>query len=233
MAEKLWCLPQLTINFINSSASAEKVQLVIAGGRRPDPSWLQQAAEGKNIYCADKGIEYCHEAGLQALELYGDEDSGSQAAYLAAAQSGTRLYRFPPAKDDTDLQLVLGALPMGTVLATGIWGGRFDHLYSNIYSLLSHKLSKGVQVCLADEQEVMLLLGTAEAVGIELKREPLALSLLPLTPAATVSLDGAQWPLEGEQLTMLHPYAISNIPQRQFTCSCTAGAVGLYLSFAK
>lgn len=50
-------------------------------------------------------------------------------------------------------------------MATGIWGGRFDHLYANIFSLLYHqKAKKDAAIILADHEEIMVLLGAGEKV---------------------------------------------------------------------
>ena len=232
MVEQLWKLPQLIWHW---QAEVEKLptQLVVAGGRAPGAAWLRQVAAEKQIYCADKGIACCLQAGLAVAELYGDGDSGSETDYARAIAQGTVVHRFPPAKDDTDLQLVLQQLPQGHVLCSGVWGGRFDHLYSNIFSLLQHQLRRGVRVCLADEQEIMLLLQTGDQVELDFQQRPVALSLLPLTATTQVSMMGVQWPLDQAELTMLHPYAISNVPLGTCSCSCLEGAVGLYLSYAK
>lgn len=115
--------------------------LVVAGGRRPKTEWLHSISSGKKIYCADRGAEYCLAAGCVPAELFGDCDSSSQAVYRQARAAGTEVHSFNPAKDDTDLQLLLYNLPEGDILASGIWGGRFDHLYSNVYTLLGVKSS--------------------------------------------------------------------------------------------
>ena len=232
MAEAVWRLPQVEVRFLQGAAAGLK-QLVVAGGRPPALSWLQQVAGDKKIYCADKGVEACLAAGLFVEELYGDGDSGSAFAYEQALASGTRIHRFPPAKDDTDLQLVLQGIPCGDLLCSGVWGGRFDHLYSNIFSLLSYKLRQQVRVCLGDEQELLLLLAAGEAVELRLEQQPLALSLLPLTERTRVGLTGVQWALEQAELTMLHPYAISNVPEKRCSCSCSEGALGLYMAFGE
>lgn len=115
--------------------------LVVAGGRGPKTEWLHSVSSDKKIYCADRGAEYCLAAGCVPAELFGDCDSSSQAVYRQARAAGTAVHSFNPAKDDTDLQLLLHNLPEGDILASGIWGGRFDHLYSNVYTLLGVKSS--------------------------------------------------------------------------------------------
>lgn len=232
MSAKLFSLPQLEVELVEGLPGAGQPQLVVAGGRVPAGAWLQAAAAGRTVTCADKGIEVCLQAGLAVAELYGDSDSAAAAAYEEAARQGVVIHRFPWEKDDTDLQLVLQQLPLGSLCCSGIWGGRFDHLYSNVFSLLAYKLRRQVQVCLADEHEFMLLLQAGEAVELVLRQQPEALSLLPLSPAAQVDLQHVHWPLEQAELTMLHPYAISNIPQQRVFCRCRTGMVGLYASFS-
>ena len=129
------------------------------------------------------------------------------------------------------MQLVLQNLEGSDLICTGVWGGRFDHLYSNVFSLLSYKEAHQAQVILADEKEAMLLVTTKEAVKICLHKKVKALSLLPLSEVNKVTLKNVRWELQEAELKLLHPYAISNIPQEEFTFECLAGKIGLYLCF--
>ena len=60
---------------------------------------------------------------------------------------------------------------------------QFDHLYSNVFSLLNYKIQRDVQVVMADEQEILLLLQKDESLIFKpFSPENIeALSLLPLT----------------------------------------------------
>lgn len=226
-------LPQCGLT-VSRSDAAENVGFVIAGGRKPAAAWLQCASESyrENIYCADAGAAYCLEAGLQPQILFGDGDSASEAVYTALAELGTVIKRFNPEKDDTDLQLLLKNIT-GSIIVSGVWGGRFDHLYSNVFSLLSYKKQQHCSVVLADEKEVMVLLSDAEHAYIELQElhKVKAVSLLPLSQEAKVNLSGVYWPLHEGVLQLLHPYAVSNIPLENFRCECLQGDVGLYICF--
>lgn len=226
-------LPQCKLILSGSDASGA-ISLVTAGGRKPAAAWLQCAAESyrENIYCADAGAAYCLEAGLRPQMLFGDGDSAGEAVYTALAELGTVIKRFNPEKDDTDLQLLLKNIT-GSIIVSGVWGGRFDHLYSNVFSLLSYKKKQHCSVVLADEKEVMVLLSDAEHACIELQdlHKVKAVSLLPLSQAAKVNLSGVYWPLQEGVLQLLHPYAVSNIPLENFRCECLQGDVGLYICF--
>ena len=214
----------------NQSTTAQTT-LLVAGGRAPAKTWLQSLGKDFPVYCADKGASYALEAGLSPALVVGDGDSAAHAIYERAHKLGAKLDIHPPAKDDTDLQLLLEQLPQGNLIATGIWGGRFDHLYSNVYSLLAHKEKQGSQVVLADDKELLVLLTAAESVEVSLTSlsSVQAISLLPLAASSTVSIAGVRWPLQEAELTQQRPYAISNEPLgSKLTCTCHSGKIGLY-----
>lgn len=239
MESKLFVLPQLKLRVMFHVKHVEPFftvadLLLVAGGRAPQLSWLQQVAADKALYCADRGVDACLAAGLVPLELFGDCDSSTQTVYAKAAALGSTVHSFNPAKDDTDLQLLLQNLPAGDIIATGIWGGRFDHLYSNVFTLLGAKKKRHCQVLLADTKEMMLLLTAGEAAELELKQKPMAISLLPLTAEAQVDFKGVRWPLNNAKLEQLYPYAISNEQsEKKICCICSSGAVGLYIYLQK
>ena len=230
MNSKIFKLPQFTAEVILPKQYNE-TNLVVAGGRIPDIAWLQEVAATQKLYCADKGVEVCLKAKLVPTELYGDGDSGAKEAYEKAKALGTAVMSFPVEKDDTDLQLVLQNLKACDLICTGVWGGRFDHLYSNVFSLLSYKEKHQAQVILADEKEAMLLVTAKEIVKLFLHKKVKALSLLPLSDVNKVTLKNVRWELEAAELKLLHPYAISNIPQDEVTFECLEGRIGLYLCF--
>lgn len=206
--------------------------LVVAGGRAPQGAWLRSVGLNRTVYAADSGAACCLAAGIVPKELFGDCDSTTQAVYDTAKSAGTLVHSFNPAKDDTDLQLLLQQLPAGDIIASGIWGGRFDHLYSNVFTLLGVKQKRECQVLLADEKEFMLLLAAGEQVEVKLTASVEALSLLPLTASTCVDFKGVHWELNKAELKQLYPYAISNVPAKEdmiISCTCHSGAVGLYI----
>lgn len=210
-----------------------KQLLVVAGGREPESSWLKKVAEARSVFCADKGAEYCVKNGIGVDFLCGDKDSAASELYDLLSEAGAEVSVYPSAKDATDLQLLLDKLPCGTVVATGVFGGRFDHLFSCVYSLLQCKKGRRLLV-LADDKELLVLLEAGDEVEITVKAETvLAVSLLPLCPAAVVTLKGVRWPLEETELEQLYPYAVSNelSGDKGVCCSLKAGLLGLYFAW--
>lgn len=246
MADKFFSLPGVKLRLMfhvkHSAADAEAAVscpaptlLVVAGGRTPALSWLRTVSAQKAVYAADRGAACCLAAGVVPRELFGDCDSTTPEVYAKAQRAGTLVHSFNPAKDDTDLQLLLQKLPAGDIIASGIWGGRFDHLYSNVYTLLGVKQQRACQVLLADDKELMLLLTAKEAVELELSSQVEAISLLPLSAETNVDITGVRWPLAQAELRQLYPYAISNELTdggRKISCCCHKGALGLYFKFS-
>lgn len=225
-------LPQLEAKLWGSTP--KESLLAVVGGREPDIGWLTEACKERRLFCADKGVVVCVEACLYPEVLWGDCDSTSSEVYEKVQQKGTAVYRYPREKDDTDLQLLLKELPKGDLLCSGVWGGRFDHLYSNVFSLLRYKLHQHNQVVMADEKEVMILLAEGEKAELKFNHQPYAVSLLPLSAMTNVDFSGVHWPLKDAELEMLHPYAISNeADDDTICCQCHSGCVGLYCCFEK
>lgn len=235
--DTFWTFRECTIVFHVKHEGSKKVNVVVAGGRAPAKGWLRAISSQREIYCADRGAEYCLSAGHPPTVLVGDGDSADEAAYSKARKLRTRVFLHPQDKEDTDLQLTLKKIKEGDVLATGVFGGRLDHLFSNIYSLLAFKKKRDCRVALADGKEYLVLLGADEKVEIYLEdkeKKPPFVSLLPLSAKCRVNIRGVRWPLNDALLTQARPYAISNEPlSKNFICSCTSGDVGLYISWLK
>jgi len=215
------------------SIKTNKAILLVAGGRKPEKDWLEAIRLQKYVYAIDKGLDYCLEANFFPNELYGDKDSAKAENWLNAECRKITCRTFPTAKDDTDLQLLLKALPgKQTVIATGIWGGRADHLYANIFSLLAYKQEKNAQVILADQEEIMVLMALGQQARFVFKDKPLAISLLPLNDINEVSITGVKWPLSKVILQKNKPYAISNeLLEDMVTVTCHNGCIGFYVNF--
>lgn len=224
-------LAELEISF-NNHLSEAAWQIAVAGGRAPESGWLKKLAENRPILCADKGIEAVLEENLVPKALFGDGDSGSSQCYAKAEALGVNINRFPREKDATDLQLLLEQLEPRNLCITGVWGGRFDHLYSNVFSLLNWSKKSGKKVVMADHKEIMVLLSVGDEIIIELKKNylPKALSILNFSSEVQVDFEGVHWPLREAKLEYLKPYAISNEAiSNKIKCRCHKGDLGIYI----
>ncbi len=226
-------LPQLDCLF--PGPAPEREVLLVAGGRAPQPAWLKEAAAGRAVWCVDHGIDCCQRSRIVPERVIGDGDSASGAGWAWGRQLGVPMEEYPAEKNLTDLQLALQTAGtvyrQAAVVVTGVWGGRFDHAFSNIYSLTGCA-ALGLSRCLAaDQTEVLLLLQGEDAVRLTWRAAPEVISLLPLSGTCSgVSIQGVHWPLDRVELLSTLPYAVSNRPAAaEVSVALTGGSLGVYL----
>lgn len=225
-------LPQLSCVFGRELPKAQL--LLVAGGRRPAADWLAQVAGRCPVWCVDRGIEVCRASKIRPERLIGDGDSAARADWAWGKELGIPVDRYPPEKTLTDLQLALQTAGLvygkAVVVVTGVWGGRFDHAFSNIYSLKGGEGFGLWGCCAADEREALILLKGGDSAEIKVTAPPQAVSLLPLGGHCSgVCIDGVHWPLDGVELQDSLPYAVSNrLAGTQITVSIKTGWLGIY-----
>lgn len=230
----LW-LPQLRCFFEKRLPDSQV--LLVAGGRPPQPEWLRRAASRLPVWCVDSGIDICQASQVIPRRLIGDGDSADPRSWAWSRELGIPVEIYPPEKDLTDLQLALRTagqvFGQAAVIVTGVWGGRFDHAFSNVYSLKGCTRFGIGRCCAADENEVLILLEGADSVRIEAEHCPEVVSLLPLSAECTgVGIDGVRWPLRDVVLQDNLPYAVSNRfagAGGEIAVSVAAGWLGVYL----
>lgn len=233
--KNLLILPQLRCLFEKELPDSQV--LLVAGGRKPAAKWLVQAAGQFPVWCVDSGIDICHANNIIPERLIGDGDSATPQGWAWGSRLGIPVEVYPPEKNLTDLQLALQTAGFvygqATVVVTGVWGGRFDHTFSNIYSLKGCE-NFGIRgCCAADEKEVLILLKGKDSVRIETGTRPEVVSLLPLsTECSGVFIDGVHWPLADVTLHNTLPYTVSNRANesgREIKVVIEAGWLGIYL----
>jgi thiamine pyrophosphokinase len=228
-------LPQVRFSF-EKELPAPHI-LLVAGGRPPQKEWLAQAATGFPIWCVDSGIDICQASNVVPQWVIGDGDSATSTGWAWGNTLDIPVEVHPPEKNLTDLQLALQKVGFiygqATVIVTGVWGGRFDHTFSNIYSLMGCE-EYGVRgCCAADETEVLMMLKGKDSVHIQTNGKLEVVSLLPLSRHCSgVFIDGVHWPLADVDLHNGLPYAISNRPHKsgtEITVGVESGWLGVYL----
>ncbi len=179
--------------------------VIFAGGPEEDLPCLPLPQEDALILCADSGLRLAQRMGATPDLVLGDFDSlGAlpDAPYVQA----------PVEKDDTDTMLAARyGLEKGCrcFLIYGGLGGRFDHSYANIQTLLFLR-KRGAFCMLIGANDIITVLEAGKEMGID-KREGFSLSVFALTPQCEgVSISGVKYPLEDATLTMYHPLGVSN-----------------------
>jgi thiamine pyrophosphokinase len=186
----------------------DSVIVVAGGGALLRPEDLPAAAM---VVAADEGLDSALAAGLRPDIAVGDFDSASRAALERAEAAGTRIVKYPEAKDATDLELALdeaAALAPRRIVVIGVAGGRLDHLLAGLLLLGADLYARF---------EIDALLGSASVHVVRgerrLEGEPGELvSLLALHgPAEGVSTEGLAYPLRGETLLPGSSRGVSNV----------------------
>ena len=231
-------LPQCEIIY---PAQVGREFLLTAGGRRPDEKFFMALARGRKIFAIDKGIEICRDLNILPEILIGDFDSAESSAVNWAIENKIPIERHPVDKDLTDTQLALNLieksysllptpsslLPLpSSLILTGIFGGRFDHLFSNIFTCAAAK----VTICLVDEREVIFFVRGGETFTVKFFVRPMALSLLPITEVCEgVTLKNVHWELENATLKQNFPNAVSNrVEADTIKISAAKGTLAVY-----
>ena len=167
------------------------------------------------IVCADGGYRHLEPLGLCADLILGDFDSAPRP------ETDAEVLTFPVEKDDTDMLLaVKEGLRRGcrSFLMFGGTGGRFDHTYANLQTLL-YAEKHGASAALADAENFMFLLKNDTAY-IE-KNEGENVSVFAFDPVCSgVTLTGFYYPLRNGTLYAHMPLGASNritAPQGKIT----------------
>ncbi|HQL01944.1 MAG TPA: thiamine diphosphokinase [Synergistales bacterium] len=231
-------LPQLKAQF---TPSFEPPSIVfVAGGRTPEPSWLRELCREKDVWAVDRGLDSCMAAGIRPSFFIGDNDSVSEEARQWSREEKIPSLLFPPEKDLTDLQLALKEAsgtcggPNGmrgcTAILTGAFGGRFDHLFANLYSLIWAEEEWGVKVrCEADGSEALFILRSGETLRLSGLEKGGIFSTLALSEKCLgVRMAGTKWTIGEGSLYLKKPFAVSNVAEAAVEVSLSSGWLGIY-----
>lgn len=220
-------LPQCEINFADEEITQEI--LLVGGGRFPSENYFLQLAENRKIFCIDRGIKICHDLKILPEILIGDFDSAEKIFVDWAAENKIKIIRHPVEKDFTDTQLALELLKNSSAILTGAFGGRFDHLFSTIFSCANFES----KIFLADEHEIIFYLHGGETATINFFEKPVAVSLLPMKNICDgVTTKNLHWELNNAKLFQNLPNAISNRNENaEIKISVETGTLAIYFSF--
>lgn len=195
--------------------------VVVAAGEGP----VVAVPEG-TVIAADGGLARAESLGLEVAIAVGDFDSADAEAVRRAEARGTRVLRFPAAKDETDLEIALGhALDLrpDRIVVVASAGGRLDHLLGACLALGDSSLARVQVDALIGEAEVSVVRGTRTIRGTIGG----LLSLLPIHgPAEGVRTTGLRYPLDGETLRAGSSRGVSNVfAEEEATVSLERGVL--------
>lgn len=173
---------------------------------------LADAGDQALLIAADGGVRVARHFGLGVHAVIGDMDSISAAELAQLERAGAQVLRYPPEKDETDLELALifaagqGAVHIRVI---GALGDRLDQTLGNLYLLALPALAaKDVRI-VAGRQEAWLL---PPGGGVIDGATGDTVSLLPVNGAAHgIRTEGLHYPLRGEDLRFGPARGVSNL----------------------
>jgi thiamine pyrophosphokinase len=209
--------------------------LLVGNGRVPARASLPPSVfdDVGLVVAADGGLRGCAALGLRPDLAVGDFDSAAPGDVEALERLGVEIRRVPAEKDESDLELGLGAcIERGArrVVLLGVLGGpRLEHELAAI-GLLALAGADGPDMSIVDDRSTIRVLaggsgphGSSAAVVRGTPGD--FVSLLPFGGAvAGVSTDGLRYPLHDEPLPVGPSRGLSNeLLGTVATVSCRAG----------
>ncbi len=195
--------------------------IIFVNGYLPDLSAARRLLRAGDVYiAADGGARHADALGAALHVLIGDLDSVSAEAVSRYAAGGVKILRFPPEKDETDLELALDyalAAQFSPIILLGALGGRLDQQLGNLW-LLADPALEDVDIRLDDGlTEAFLIRQRGEIHG----QPGDTVSLIPLgQPVEGIVTENLSYPLRGETLYPHRTRGISNVMQAE-TASVT------------
>jgi thiamine pyrophosphokinase len=186
--------------------------VIFVNGDLPDPAAAARLIrEDDFLIAADGGLRHAQTMGFVPDLLIGDLDSVSPEDVAELRARNVPVQQFPPAKDETDIELALmTALDAGYqhIILLGALGGRIDHTLGNL-SLLTNTALRDADVRLDDGLiEAFIIWQT----GVVWGQAGDLVSLLPVDAVVQgVTTEGLEYALRNETLRRHQGRGISNV----------------------
>jgi len=185
---------------------------LFSNGDVPNPLSIRDNLRPDDVIVSvDGGMRHLRVLDLYPQLIIGDMDSIQTDILSNLEEAGIEVLRFPPAKDETDLELALIILEergFDEILIIGALGGRIDQTLANIW-LLAQRSRPGFSITFNDGCErINLILDQFTIIG-EIGDQ---VSLIPFGSAVKgISTKGLEYPLCDETLYPDRTRGLSNV----------------------
>lgn len=189
------------------------IGIIICSGSIKDYTYYKKYFECSSpmlVVGVDGGAYHARQMGIKVDVLMGDLDSISEEDYNYYVDAGTKIIKYPEAKDETDTELAVEyAIDKGCtyIYIIGGFGSRIDHSLANIF-LLKKMVERGVEGYVVNENNEITLINKNCKL---LKEENTKVTLLPLTEKVEgITTKGLLYPLENATLEIGPSRGLSN-----------------------
>ena len=188
----------------------DKRAVLFANGQAR-PGFEINLLPGDFLVAVDGGLHHLKRLGLTPDLLIGDLDSIDASEVAEILEAGIEVRRFPPAKDQSDLELALDyALTKGytQIVVAYPFGDRVDHTLGNL-SLLTRPDLAGKNLSLDDGQVEARLLD--QSASLPTQPGDLVSLIAWGAPVEGITTRGLEYPLNNETLVPWQTRGISNV----------------------
>lgn len=193
-----------------------KRAVIVSGGELDEELTLREIGERGTgcVIVVDRGLEFLYSHQIVPDYIVGDFDSVSREIVdYYRVQKNVPVRAHNPVKDASDTELAIRlAMTVGSkeLLILGATGGRLDHLWANIQSLMI-PFKAGIDAKIIDRQNLVRIIGGGETRLKKSKAYGQFFSVFPIgNEIFGFNISGAKYPLKNHTLTSDNSLCVSN-----------------------
>ena len=193
-----------------------KRAVIVSGGELDEELTLREIGERGTgcVIAVDRGLEFLYSHQIVPDYIVGDFDSVSREIVdYYRVQKNVPVRAHNPVKDASDTELAIRlAMTVGSkeLLILGATGGRLDHLWANIQSLMI-PFKAGIDAKIIDRQNLVRIIGGRETRLEKSKAYGQFFSVFPIgNEIFGFNISGAKYPLKNHTLTSDNSLCVSN-----------------------
>ena len=193
-----------------------KKSIIISGGELDEELTLSvlKEQEERCVIGVDRGVEFLYNHQIMPDYIVGDFDSTREEIRdYYKNETNVPVREYNPVKDASDTEIAIRlAMTLGSrkILILGATGGRIDHLWANVQSLMI-PFKAGIEAKILDRQNLISIIGGGETHIRRSEAFGTYFSVFPLgEDIFGFNISGAKYPLKNHTLTPYNSLCVSN-----------------------
>ncbi len=193
-----------------------KKSIIISGGELDEELTLSvlKEQEERCVIGVDRGVEFLYNHQIMPDYIVGDFDSTREEIRdYYKNETNVPVREYNPVKDASDTEIAIRlAMTLGSrkILILGATGGRIDHLWANVQSLMI-PFKAGIEAKILDRQNLISIIGGGETHIRRSEAFGAYFSVFPLgEDIFGFNISGAKYPLKNHTLTPYNSLCVSN-----------------------